>query len=122
MRSVRQQGITLIVSLIMLVVVTLLAVYAIRASNTNLRIAGNSQVQAEAEAATDVAIAQVIEIARLVVAPRDTSGNLIVSTASGSATVTASQTLTSALNAVNLASSVGHRFPVFPRHCQRYRP
>lgn len=102
----RQSGITLIVSLIMLVVVTLLAVYAIRASNTNLRIAGNAQIQAEAEAATDVAIAQVIEIARLAVAARDGSGNLLVTSASGGTTTTASQTLTSALNAVNLASSV----------------
>ena len=48
----RQQGAALITSLIMLVVVTLLVVYSIRAGNTNLRIAGNMQVQAETMAAT----------------------------------------------------------------------
>ena len=105
-RRLDQSGVTLVVSLIMLVVVTLLAVYAIRSSNTNLRIAGNAQVQAEAEAATDVAIAQVIEVARLAVAARDATGNLVMTSMSGTTAVTASQTLTTALSNVNLASSV----------------
>lgn len=57
----RQQGATLVISLIMLVVLTLLVVYSIRASNTNLRIAGNMQHQAEANSAAQQAIEQVIE-------------------------------------------------------------
>ncbi len=52
----RQSGITLVVSLIMLVVLTLLVVSAIRFGNINLRIAGNAQTEAEAVAATQVAI------------------------------------------------------------------
>lgn len=56
-----QRGATLLVAMIMLVVLTLLVVFAIRSGNSNLRIAGNMQVQAEAGAATQQAIEQVIE-------------------------------------------------------------
>lgn len=61
MSKKKQQGATLIVSLIMLVAVTLLVVYAIRAGNTNLRIAGNMQFQAEALAATQQGVEHVID-------------------------------------------------------------
>lgn len=56
-----QRGATLLVGMIMMVVLTLLVVFAIRSGNTNLRIAGNMQVQAETAAATQQAIEQVIE-------------------------------------------------------------
>lgn len=56
----RQQGATLVISLIMLMVVTLLVVYSIRAGNTNLRIAGNMQVQGEAQAVTEQGIELVV--------------------------------------------------------------
>lgn len=56
----RQQGATLFIALIMLVVLTLFAVTAINLSNTNLRIAGNMQARAEAEAAAQQAIEQVL--------------------------------------------------------------
>lgn len=56
----RQQGATLFIALVMLVVLTLFAVTAINLSNTNLRIAGNMQARAEAEAAAQQAIEQVI--------------------------------------------------------------
>lgn len=56
----KQTGVTLVVSLIMLIVLTLLVVAAIRSGNTNLRISGNMQVQTEAAAAAQVAIEQVI--------------------------------------------------------------
>ncbi len=65
MSARKQQGSSLIISLIMLVVVTLLVVYSIRAGNTNLRIAGNMQFQAEALAATQQGIEQVIEQIRV---------------------------------------------------------
>ena len=51
-----QRGITLIVSLIMLAVLTLIVVSAIRFGNINLQIAGNAQAEAEATAAAQVAI------------------------------------------------------------------
>lgn len=51
----KQHGATLVVSLVMLVVLTLLVISAIRSSNTNLRIAGNMQFQAEAIAAAQQA-------------------------------------------------------------------
>lgn len=54
----RQQGATLITALVMLVVLTLLVISAIRSSTTNLRIAGNMQIQEEvitaAQQATEV--------------------------------------------------------------------
>lgn len=56
----KQRGATLLVALVMLVVLTLLVVSAIRSSNTNLRIAGNMQMQGEAAAAGQQAIEQVI--------------------------------------------------------------
>jgi hypothetical protein len=56
----KQSGATLVVSLIMLVILTLLVISAIRFGNTNLKIAGNMQVQAEISAAGQQAIEQVI--------------------------------------------------------------
>lgn len=55
-RRNRQQGMTLVVALVMLVVLTLLVVSAIRFGNINLRIAGNVQSETEASAAAQVAI------------------------------------------------------------------
>jgi Tfp pilus assembly protein PilV len=55
-----QSGVTLIVSLIMLVVLTLLVVSAIRFGNINLRITQNAQAEAEAAAAAQVAIEQMV--------------------------------------------------------------
>ena len=52
----RQQGMTLVVALVMLVVLTLLVVSAIRFGNINLRIAGNVQSETEASAAAQVAV------------------------------------------------------------------
>lgn len=57
----RQTGITLVVSLIMLVVLTLLVVSAIRFGNINLKISGNAQTEAEAVAATQVAIEKTLK-------------------------------------------------------------
>lgn len=56
----RQSGASLVISLVMLLVLTLLVVSAIRSNNTNLRIAGNVQAKAEATAAAQQAIEQVI--------------------------------------------------------------
>ena len=55
-----QSGITLVVSLIMMVVLTLLVVSAIRFGNINLKIAGNAQTEVEATAATQVAIEKML--------------------------------------------------------------
>lgn len=60
-KSRKQKGATLLVGLVMLVVLTLLVVFAIRSGNTNLKIAGNVQSQVEASAATQQVIEQVIE-------------------------------------------------------------
>lgn len=56
----RQQGATLVVSLIMLVVLTLLVVSAILMSNTNLKSVGNMQSRIEATAAAQQAIEQIM--------------------------------------------------------------
>lgn len=70
----RQRGATLITALIMLVVMTLLVVSGIRASNTNLRIAGNMQMQEEATVAVQQAIEKAISTAVFDVSPQ-TVGN-----------------------------------------------
>lgn len=56
----RQRGSTLVVALIMLLVLALLIMSAIRSSNINMRIAGNTQIQAEATAAAQQAVEGVI--------------------------------------------------------------
>lgn len=56
----RQRGSTLIVGLVMLVVLTLLVLSAMRSSNINLRIAGNTQLQKEAVAAAKEATEKII--------------------------------------------------------------
>lgn len=57
----RQKGATLLVGMIMLVVLTLLVVFAIRSGNTNLKIAGNMQSQVEASAAVQQSIEKILE-------------------------------------------------------------
>lgn len=52
----RQRGAVLVVSLLLLIVMTLLAVTAINISSVNLRIVGNMQLQQEAEANAQQAI------------------------------------------------------------------
>ncbi|MDP2786659.1 MAG: PilX N-terminal domain-containing pilus assembly protein [Pseudomonadota bacterium] len=56
----RQQGATLIISLVMLVMVTLLVVGTMSLSLTNLKVAGNMQYRSEAMAAANLAMEQVI--------------------------------------------------------------
>jgi len=60
MKRHAQSGVTLVVSLIMLVVLTLLVVSAIRFGNINLKIAANTQFEAEGAAATQVALERVV--------------------------------------------------------------
>ncbi len=55
-----QQGATLIVSLIMLVVITLFAISAINLSSMNLKIAGNMQTQRLMEMAAQDAIERMV--------------------------------------------------------------
>ena len=58
--SCKQRGVTLVVTLIMLVLLTLFAISAINSAMINLRIAGNMQFQDEARAAGQVAIERYI--------------------------------------------------------------
>lgn len=60
MKLHQQKGMTLVVGLIMLIVLTLLVVSAVRFSSTNLRIAGNMQIQTEAAAAAQQGIEKVL--------------------------------------------------------------
>ena len=55
-----QRGMTLIISMVMLVILTLFVVSGIRIANINLRITANYQWQKEMEALTDSAIEQLI--------------------------------------------------------------
>jgi len=64
-----QRGVTLVVGLIFLLVISLLAVSAIRFSSVNLKIVGNAQAQTEATAAAQAAIEQVLNSAANFYAP-----------------------------------------------------
>ncbi len=56
----RQRGVTLIVGLVMLVIITLLVASAFTLSSTNLKAVGNMQFRDEATAAANVAIERVV--------------------------------------------------------------
>lgn len=96
-----QSGVTLVMSLIMLIVLTLLVVSAIRFSNINLRLAGNAQTQAESAAAAQVAIDQVLTAAL--------SGNSLSAMAAASATIStggASYTVAVSKPACNMTQNI----------------
>lgn len=59
--SRRQRGMTLVIALVMLVVLTLLVVSAVRFSNINLRISGNVQAETEAVSAAQLAVDQTVK-------------------------------------------------------------
>ena len=59
-RSNSQRGMTLLISLIMLVVMTLFAITAIRTGNIGLKIVGNQQMQKLMESAAAQAVEQVV--------------------------------------------------------------
>lgn len=55
-----QRGVTLVIALLMLVLITLFALTAIRTSSIGMRIVGNEQMQRQMQAAAQDAIAQVM--------------------------------------------------------------
>jgi Tfp pilus assembly protein PilX len=57
----RQAGMTLVVALVMLVVLTLIVASAIRFGNINLKITGNVQAETEAVSAAQVALESMIQ-------------------------------------------------------------
>lgn len=61
----RQQGVALIIALIMLLLMTVMAVSAFNLSSTSVEAVGNQQWRSEALAAADMAIEQVIGAADL---------------------------------------------------------
>ena len=64
-----QRGITLIIGLVMLVLITLMVTGAFKMSTSNLRSVGNMQYRNEALAAANVAIEQVISSAAIFTNP-----------------------------------------------------
>lgn len=71
-----QRGAVLFVGLIMLILITLLAVSAIRLANTNLLIAGNEQYQMEAEAAANYHLDLALNTATFTTENIETTGTL----------------------------------------------
>lgn len=68
-RRDRQQGLSLLFGLIMLVLLTLFGISAFNASNVNLRVIGNMQIRQETLAAAQTAIEQVISTPTFVKTP-----------------------------------------------------
>lgn len=58
----KQSGSTLLISLVLLVMLTLFVLTVINTTNINTRIAGNMQIQAEAQAAAQQAIEKIISV------------------------------------------------------------
>jgi Tfp pilus assembly protein PilX len=74
----RQKGMTLVVGLIMLVVITLFVVSAIRLSTANLRTVGNMQARSEAAAASQRAIEDIMSSTAAFTAPEDVASPVTV--------------------------------------------
>jgi Tfp pilus assembly protein PilX len=74
----RQKGMTLVVGLIMLVVITLFVVSAIRLSTANLRTVGNMQARSEAAAASQRAIEDIMSSTAAFTAPDDVASPVTV--------------------------------------------
>ena len=70
-----QRGVTLIVSLIMLLLITILAVTSFRLATANLQIAGNMQHRQEAMAAAQSAIEQVVSSTQFTTTPANAVPN-----------------------------------------------
>ena len=64
-----QRGMTLVVSLIMLVILTMFAISTMNLSNSNLRVVGNQQAQRAVEAAAQQAIEQVLSGSAIFLVP-----------------------------------------------------
>jgi hypothetical protein len=87
MNRSEQHGLTLIVSLIMLIVLTLLVVSAIRFGNINLRIANNAQSEVEANAAAQVAIEQTLSLINAASNPAEIAAQPQLSVSTGGTTI-----------------------------------
>jgi len=74
-RRSHQQGVTLLVAMIMLIMLTLFALSAMNSSIVNLKMAGSSQNRAEALDATQRTIETVISTTRFVDFPADAIDN-----------------------------------------------
>jgi Tfp pilus assembly protein PilX len=73
-----QHGMTLVVSLIMLVVITLFVLSAIRLSTANLRTVGNMQARSEAAAASQRAIEDLMSSTAAFTAPASVASSVTV--------------------------------------------
>jgi Tfp pilus assembly protein PilX len=71
----RQQGVTMIVSLIMLILITLLAVASFRLGKSDLQIAGNMQQRKQALSAAQQTIEQVISSTQFTTTPTNALPN-----------------------------------------------
>lgn len=79
MGSTGQRGATLIVSLIMLLLITLLAVTSFRLGNSNLQVVGNMQQRKQALAAAQSAVELVISSTQFTVTPSNAIPNPCIS-------------------------------------------
>jgi hypothetical protein len=75
--SSRQQGAALIVSLIMLMLISLLAVASFRLGKTDLQIVGNMQQRKQALSAAQQTVEQVISTTQFTVTPTDALPNSV---------------------------------------------
>lgn len=73
--SRREQGTTLIVTLIMLIMLTLFAISAMNTSTTNLQVVGNMQIRHEGMRASNEAIEATISSTKFMETPMDAVAN-----------------------------------------------
>lgn len=110
MNRVKQRGATLVTALVMLVVLTLLVLSAIRSSTTNLRIAGNMQMQGEIVEAAQQAAEQIISY--------NFPANPQLAVSNASAATIGNATYTTAASAVCTGSKpVPNNTPNIPAQC-----
>lgn len=110
MRHTKQHGATLVTALVMLIVLTLLVLSAIRSSTTNLRIAGNMQMQGEIVAAAQQAAEQIISY-------NFTTNPQFAATTASAATIGLATYTTSASAVCTGSRPVPNNTPNIPQQC-----
>ena len=83
----QQQGATLIVALVMLLALSMLAVWSFNTSTTNMRVVGNMQARQESLSAAQAAVEQVISSTLFIEDPAEMAASLIDVDVDGDTTV-----------------------------------
>jgi Tfp pilus assembly protein PilX len=82
-RPVRQRGVALIISLLLLMAISLLGIWAFNTSTVNMRVVGNMEARQEATTAAQTAVEQTISSTMFTTAPAAVAASAVPITING---------------------------------------